>query len=95
VDGRELGDDDRSRPRPYEGEHLIAHRENPPNPRLVAPWLILLGEGMFLPVELEDGEPFDVVNDLVFEFSPLDGMAMHLELRLFGDQLWGTAERVR
>jgi Protein of unknown function (DUF2911) len=79
----------------YEGEHLVAHWENPPNPRLAAPWLVSLGEGMFIPVELEDGKPFDVLSDLVFEFTPLDGQATHLELRVYGDQWFGTAERVR
>lgn len=50
---------------------------------------------MFFPVELEDGRPFDVFSDLVFEFTPIDGQATHLELRVYGDQLLGTAERVR
>lgn len=79
----------------FDGEHLIAHLAPAPNPRLAAPWLVSLGQGMFLPVELEDGKPFDVVNDFVLEFTPLEGQATHLEIRLLGDQLYASAERVR
>jgi hypothetical protein len=79
----------------YDGEHLVAHWESAPNPLLERPWLIHLGEGMFVPAELMDGELFDIVTDLVFEFAPSQGTATGFEMRALGDQLWGTAERIR
>ena len=75
----------------YDGEHLVAHWESAPNPLLERPWLIHLGEGMFVPAELMDGELFDIVTDLVFEFAPLQGTATGFEMRALGDQLVWTA----
>lgn len=77
----------------YENEHLVGHWEHPPSPRLGEFWLAPLGAGMFHPVELDDGEIFDIVTDLVLEFTPLEGRATTFELRALGDALWGSAER--
>ncbi len=78
----------------YEDEHLVASWESPPNPMFAEVWLVSLGEGMFVPALLENGELFDLVMDLVFEFTPLDGEASGFEVRALGDQLWGGAERI-
>ncbi len=77
----------------YDGEHLVATWDAPPNPRLGESWLVHLDEGMFAFAELEGGELFDVVVDLVVEFPPGEVMAASFELRALGDELWGTAER--
>lgn len=79
----------------YVNERLVAHWESAPNELLAEPWLIHLGEGMFVPAELVDGELFDIVTDLVFEFAPSTGQATRFEMRALGDQLWGMGERVR
>ncbi len=79
----------------YEDEHLVGHWPSPPSPRLGRFWLAPLGAGMFHPVELEKGEIFDIVTDVVFEFTPLDERATNFELRVIGDELWGSAERER
>lgn len=76
----------------YENERLVARWEGAPNPRLNEVWLVSLGEGMFVPAELEDGELFDIVMDLVFEFEP-EGPVTGFELRALGDALWATARR--
>ncbi len=73
--------------------HLVAQWENPPVPRLGTFWLSPLGAGMFIPVELEDGEIYGMVTDLVFEFGPMDGEAESFELRAMDDALWGRAAR--
>jgi hypothetical protein len=77
----------------YQDEHLVASWESPPNPLFAEVWLISLGEGMFVPALLEDGEIFDLVMDLVFEFTPLEGRSRGFEVRALGDELWGTATR--
>jgi hypothetical protein len=77
----------------HDGEHLVAAWESAPNPRLHETWLVSLGAGMFVPAELEDGKLFDVVTDLVFEFTPLNGRSSGFELRALGDELWGEAVR--
>jgi hypothetical protein len=77
----------------YENDRLVANWESPPVPILEEIWLVPLGEGMFVPAELKDGEIFDIVMDLVFEFTPLEGRANRFELRALGDQLWGEAGR--
>ncbi len=79
----------------YEGEHLIGHWPNPPVPRLGRFWLAPLGAGMFHPVLLEEDELFDIVTDVVFEFTPLEGQATKFELRDADDELAGSAERER
>ena len=77
----------------YENRRLVATWENPPNPRLGELWLLELGAGMFTPAELERGEIFDIVVDMVLEFTPLEGRADKFEMRVFGDELWGTGTR--
>lgn len=77
----------------YENEHLVARWEEAPSPQLAQTWLVHLGEGMFVPAELEDGELFDIVTDLVFEFTPLEGPVSRFEMRALGDQLWGRGRR--
>ena len=77
----------------YEDNHLVAQWENPPAPRLDRFWLAPLGASMFHPVELEKNEIFDIITDIVFEFTHLDGQATKFEFRALGDELWGTAER--
>jgi hypothetical protein len=77
----------------YQDEHLVAAWESPPNPLFAEIWLISLGEGMFVPALLQDGEVFDLVMDLVFEFTPLEGKSGGFEVRALGDELWGTATR--
>ena len=82
----------------YEDSRLMASWKNPPNPRLGEIWLLHLGAGMFVPVELENDEVFDVVDEIVFEFSPPDGpdgSATKFELRAASnDELWGEATRL-
>lgn len=77
----------------YENDHLVARWEHAPNPLLATSWLVPLGEGMFVPVELKNGKLFDILTDLVFEFTPLEGRATQFELRALGDELWGSATR--
>lgn len=93
--GPELGNKTVSFEVSYDGDagHLVADWPEPPNPRLGHIWLAPLGAAMFHPVELEDGELFDVVTDVVFEFTPLEGRATAFEMRVMGDQLWGAAAR--
>lgn len=79
----------------YQNDRLVAHWESAPVPRLRETWLISLGAGMFAPAELEEGEIFDIVMDLIFEFTPLEGEAATFELRGPGDGLWATGERMR
>lgn len=79
----------------YENERLVGHWDNAPLPRLGHIWLAPLGAGMFNMVELEEGEIFDIVTDVVFEFTPLDGQANKFEFRVIGDLLWGSAERTQ
>ena len=51
---------------------------------------------MFHPVQLEEDELFDVVTNLIFEFTPLEGQATKFELRSANDDfLVGSAERER
>jgi hypothetical protein len=77
----------------YEGDHLVAYWPSPPAPRLGRFWLAPLGAGMFNAVELEKDEIFDIVTDVVFEFTPLEGKATMFEFRVLGDELWGSAKR--
>jgi hypothetical protein len=78
----------------YEDGKLIAKWEGSPNPLLAEPYLLHLGEGMFVPGERDgNGDLVDVVMDLVIEFTPLEGRATGFELYAFDDQLWGTATR--
>lgn len=77
----------------YEDDRLVGRWENAPNPLLRTVWLVHLGENMFIPAETEDGELVDMQSEIVFEFSPYDGVATGFELRLFGDTLAGTAVR--
>jgi hypothetical protein len=79
----------------YHDGHLTAEWEQPPNPRLGSIWLASRGAGMFFPIELEQGGPFDVLVDLVLEFTPLEGRAERFELRGLGDELWGVGTRVK
>lgn len=80
----------------YEDGKLIAKWESSPNPLLAEPYLIYLGEGMFVPGERnENGELVDVLMELIFEFTPLDGTSTGFELRALDDELWGTATRIR
>lgn len=78
----------------FDGEHLVARWESSPNPLLANVWLVHRGENIFSPVELMDGELWDLLVDMTFEFSPLEGQATGFELRALDDQLWGTATRV-
>jgi hypothetical protein len=78
----------------YENNRLVATWEGAPNPNLLEIWLVSLGAGMFAPAELKNGELFDIVMDLIFEFDPADGRADGFELRALGDALWGSAHRV-
>lgn len=79
----------------YEDGRLIATWEGSPNPLLAEPFLVSLGEGMFVPGERdENGELVDVLMELIFEFSPVEGRATGFELRALDDELWGTARRV-
>ncbi len=71
----------------------MGHWPSPPSPRLGRFWLGPLGAGMFHPIELEEGELFDIVTDVVFEFTPLEGRATAFEFRVLGDELWGSADR--
>lgn len=77
----------------YDGVHLTARWPTAPNPHLRFIWLAPLGQGMFFPVEVEDGRLFDVVTDLVFEFTPLDARATRFEMRGIRDELWATGMR--
>jgi hypothetical protein len=80
----------------YEDGKLIAKWESSPNPLLAEPYLIHLGEGMFVPGERnENGELVDVLMEMIFEFTPLDGRSTGFELRALDDELWGTATRIR
>jgi hypothetical protein len=78
----------------YRDGYLTATWEKPPNPRLGDIRLAPRGAGMFLPIELEQGELFDVLTDLVLEFTPLEGRATGFELRGLRDELWGVGTRV-
>ncbi|HUF68428.1 MAG TPA: DUF2911 domain-containing protein [Longimicrobiales bacterium] len=94
--GPQLGDREVSFDVRYEDGKLIAKWESSPNPLLAEPYLIHLGEGMFVPGErTEDGELVDVLMELIFEFTPLDGRSTGFELRALDDELWGTATRIR
>ncbi len=77
----------------YENERLVATWESGPSARLKEFWMISLGEGMFAPGELDDGELFDIVMDVIFEFRPYEGNARGFELRALGDAVWASAER--
>jgi hypothetical protein len=79
----------------YEDGRLIAKWEGSPNPLLAEPFLVSLGEGMFVPGERDEhGELVDVLMELIFEFTPVEGRATGFELRALDDELWGTARRV-
>lgn len=58
-------------------------------------WLVFLGEGMFIPVMVHNGEIYDVETDLVIEFTPLEGRATAFEMRATDDELIATGWRVR
>lgn len=77
----------------YLDNKLVATWESAPNPNLAKIWLVSLGAGMFAPAELHEGELFDIVMDLVFEFPPTGPRADSFELRALGDALWGTGTR--
>jgi hypothetical protein len=77
----------------FDGEHLAGHWPTAPNPRLIRFWAVPMGAGIFAPAELEDGDVFDIVTDLLFEFDPSTGRATSFQLRGPGDADWGTAER--
>lgn len=79
----------------HDGEHMAADWEASPLPWVKPMWLLPLGEGMFHPVILEEGKPFDVITDLVLEFTPLEGRVTTFEVRGPGDVLMGTGRRVR
>ncbi|HEX9730090.1 MAG TPA: DUF2911 domain-containing protein [Gemmatimonadales bacterium] len=79
----------------HANDRLVVRWEHPPDPNFAEFWLIHLGEGMFAPGQLKDGALFDIVTDLVFEFTPLEGKATGFELRALGDALWGTGTRAR
>lgn len=76
----------------YEDGHLVLHWPAFP-PEFAEMWLVALGEGMFRPVFLADGEPFDVEEGMVLEFTPLAGRATKFEVRGLGDELMGTGWR--
>lgn len=73
----------------YEDEHLVGYWPDRTNPLLGA-WLAPLGAGMFHAVQLVDDEVFDIVTDIVYEFTPLNGCAGEFELRVIGDESWGV-----
>jgi hypothetical protein len=79
----------------HDGTHLAGHWPDAPNPRLVRFWMVPMAPGIFAPAELEDGELFDIVTDLLFEFSPSNGRATGFQIRGPGDVAWGTATRAR
>lgn len=78
----------------YERDRLMADWEGAPNPHLEHIWLVHQGTRFFFPVETQDGELWDVLTDVVFEFTPLEGRATRFEMRVFGDELWAVGERV-
>ena len=77
----------------YENERLVARWQSPPVPPLGETWMVHLGEGMFAPAMLRNGEVFDLFMDLIIEFPPVEGQANGFELRALGDELWGVAIR--
>jgi len=78
----------------YENERLIFHWDGLPS-EFAEFWLITLGEGMFRPVFLSNGQPYDVETNMVLEFTPLEGRAMTFEVRGIGDELMASGWRAR
>jgi len=94
--GEQLGGAEVSFDVRYEDGKLIAKWDGSPNPLLAEPYLIYLGEGMFIPGERDEkGELVDMLMELIFEFTPPEGRATGFELRALDDELWGTARRVQ
>ena len=77
----------------HENEHLVLRWPTAPLPRLRELWLMPLGAGMFAPIELENGEIFDILTFAAFEFSPYGGTATGFDFRGPGDALWGEGTR--
>lgn len=77
----------------YERDRLTARWEGAPNPHLEHIWLAHQGERIFYPVETQGGELWDVLTDIVFEFTPLEGRVTRFEMRGLGDDLWAVGER--
>ncbi len=78
----------------YENERLVVIWPGAPFPQLVKTWLQPLGEGMFHPVEITDGEILDIMTFVAVEFTPFDGNATGFEWRALGDELWAEATRL-
>jgi len=78
----------------YENERLVVRWPDAPLEPLKETWLQPLGEGMFHPVELADGEIRDILAFVVVEFRPFDGKATGFEWRALGDELWAEATRL-
>lgn len=78
----------------YENERLVVRWPDAPLAPLKETWLQPLGEGMFHPVEITDGEILDIMTFVAVEFTPFDGKATGFEWRGLGDELWAEATRL-
>ncbi len=77
----------------YENASLVGRMDPPPFPDWSDLMLLTLAEDWFTPAALQNGEIFDVVSDLVFEFGMTDGMITGFEIRAGGDDLLATATK--
>ena len=77
----------------YENERLVVRWPEAPLEALKETWLQPLGEGMFHPVEIADGEILDILTFVTVEFRPFDGKATGFEWRALRDALWAEATR--
>lgn len=77
----------------HEGGALRARWDKPPFPEFGNLILVRSGEDWFWPAMLENGEVFDVVNDIVFEFELKNGTATGFDVRDTKDEVIARGTR--
>jgi hypothetical protein len=77
----------------YENEMLMVRWVPAPWPEVSNFPLIRIADGWFNIATLKDGELYDVMDEMVLEFSPTSGQAKGFEVRGDKDKLEATAER--
>jgi len=77
----------------YQDGRLMMHWEAAPFPDLRNLLMIRIAEDWFMPAVLQNGEVYDVISEMVFEFGRSGGKATGFEVRGEGDKVEGVGTR--
>ncbi len=80
----------------YEAGSLMARYEPSPEwyPRIQRSIMVRINDDWFMPVIFRDGKVWEMVSDMIFEFTVADGRATNFELRDDKDGVLGRGKRV-